>query len=263
MAKNTIATGGKFITLDDDVFQHKIRKLAKKFGVEEKSFVKEQGAAFVNDIGRFVPPYKTFPVGYSKKMGTPKDNKAGQLAIMYDLKKLFFVPNAAVYTWAEKKFQRGEIFKGRKVIGAGVAKSIDEMKNFHNKHRNYRTGRPRSLKGFQQMWVSEKLFNKYYKLEKADVGTAKGALATAVKMLNPKYAIPAWCAKQMGKAYGSARCTKISGSYTALFKCRAFGLQHVRQGMIAIVQKGRLKAMEKRLKFIFKNSAQKTGWKVR
>tara|TARA_R110000782_G_scaffold87467_3_gene169442 strand:- start:4101 stop:4889 length:789 start_codon:yes stop_codon:yes gene_type:complete len=262
MAKSTIATG-KFITLDDDVFQHKIRKLAKKFGVEEKQFVKEQGAAFVNDIGRFVPPYKTFPVGKSRTMGGAKDNKAGQLAVMYDLKKLFFVPNAAVYTWAENKFKRGEIFKGRKVIGAGVAKSIDEMKNFHNKHRNIRTGRPRSLKGFQQMWVSEKLFKKYYALEKADVGTAKGALATAVKMLNPKYAIPAWIAKQMGKAHGSGRCVKIADSWTAVFKCRAFGLQHVRPSMVAIVQKGRLKAMENRLKFIFKDAAKKSGWKVR
>ena len=253
----------QYITLNDDVFQHKIRKLAKKFGVEEKGFVREQGAFFVNDIGRFVPPYQTFPRGRSKKMGSAKDKKAGQLAIMYDLKKLFFVPNAATYNWAEKTFTRGEIFKGRKVIGAGVAKSIDEMKNFHNKHRNYRTGRPRSLKGFQQMWVSEKLFNKYYRNEMADVGTAKGALATAVKMLNPKFAIPAWVVKQIGKAYGSGRCVKLGGSWTAVFKCRAYGLQHVRSDMIAIVQKGRLKAMESRLKFIFKDTAKKSGWKVR
>jgi len=252
----------QYITLNDDVFQHKIRKLAKKFGIDEKKFVREQGALFINDIGRFVPPYKSFPVGRSKVMGGSKDNKAGQLAILYDLRKLFFVPNAAVYAWAERTFKSGEILKGKKVIGAGVANSVDEMKTFHNKHRNYRTGRPRSLKGYQQMWVSEKLFNKYYKLEKADVGTAKAALATAIKMLNPAAKIPAWIFKQMGKAHGSGRMTKLNNSHTAVFSCRAYGLQHVRASMIAIVQKGRLKAMENRLKFIFKDAAKKSGWKV-
>ena len=42
--------------LDDAVFQSKIRKLAKKFNIEEESFVAEQGAIFINDLGRFVPP---------------------------------------------------------------------------------------------------------------------------------------------------------------------------------------------------------------
>ena len=48
----------EYITFNDDVFQHKVRKLVKEFGVDEKEFVREQGAFFLNDLGRFVPPYK-------------------------------------------------------------------------------------------------------------------------------------------------------------------------------------------------------------
>ena len=45
------------------------------------------------------------------------------------LKKLFFVPDdLGALQWAEKEFPTGEIYKGKKVIGAGVIKSIGQMK---------------------------------------------------------------------------------------------------------------------------------------
>lgn len=253
----------KYVTFDDDVFQHKIRKLVKKWGVDEKEFVQEQGALFLNDIGRFVPPYKTFPIGRSRSMGKAQDKKAGQLAINADLKKIFFVPEAAVFTWAEKTFSGKKIYKGKKVIGAGVIKSTDQMRNFHNAHRKPSNGRTRSLKGFQQMWVSPAMFKKYYKLQIADVGIAKASIAKAILRLNPAAKIPSWVRKQMSKATGNSRMAKVNGSWSAIFNARAYGLQHVSGKTIRIVQAGRLKAMEKRLKFIFKDAAKKSGWKVR
>jgi hypothetical protein len=256
MAKRTVE-------LDDSIFQHKIRTLAKKWGVDEKEFVREQGALFLNDVGRFVPPYKTFPFGKRKSMGTKADHVAGKLAIEYDLKKLFFVPEGNVYLWAEKQFMRGQVYKGKKIIGAGVLKSIDEMRIFHNKHRNPRTGRPRPLKGFEQMWVSKSLFNKYFKLQIQDVGIAKASIAKGVLALNASAKIPAWIKKQMPKAAGGARMAKIGKSWTAVFNAKAFGLQHVKDKTIRIVQKGRMKAMENRLKHIFKQTAKQSGWKVR
>ena len=256
MAKRTVE-------LDDSIFQHKIRTLAKKWGVDEKEFVREQGALFLNDVGRFVPPYKTFPFGKRKSMGTKADHVAGKLAIEYDLKKLFFVPDDSVYQWAQQKFMRGQIYKGRKIIGAGVLKSIDEMRLFHNKYRNPRTGRPRPLKGFEQMWVSKGLFNKYYKRQIEDVGIAKASIAKGVLALNKKAQIPAWIRKQMGKAMGGARMAKIAQSWTAVFNAKAFGLQHVSGKTIRIVQKGRMKAMENRLKKVFKDAAKQSGWNVR
>lgn len=252
----------QYVTLNDDVFQHKIRKLAREFGVDEKEFIREQGALFLNDIGRFVPPYKTFPFGKSRTMGKAQDKKAGQLAIEYDLKKIFFVPEASVFTWAEKTFSRGQIYKGRKVIGAGVMKSIDEMKRFHNLQRKPSNGRTRSLKGLQQMWVSPAMFKKYLKREIADVGIAKASIAKAILQLNPAARIPSWIKKQIIKATGNARMVSLNGSPSAVFSAKAYGLQHVSATTIKIVQKGRLKAMESRLKFIFKNAAKKSGWKV-
>ncbi len=253
----------QYVTLNDDVFQHKIRKLVKKWGVDEKEFVQEQGALFLNDIGRFVPPYRTFPMGRSRSMGKAQDKKAGQLAIEYDLNKIFFVPEARVFTWAERTFATGQIYKGRKVIGAGVMKSIDEMRRFHNSQRKSSNGRTRSLKGLQQMWVSPDMFKKYLKLQIADVGIAKASIAKAILRLNPAAKIPSWVRKQMSKATGNSRMVKVNGSWSAVFKSRAYGLQHVSGKSIRIVQAGRLKAMEKRLKFIFKDAAQRSGWKVR
>jgi hypothetical protein len=253
----------EYITFNDDVFQHKIRKLVKQFGVDEKEFVQEQGALFLNDIGRFVPPYKTFPFGKSRTMGKAQDKKAGQLAINADLKKIFFVPEAAVFTWAEKTFSGKKIYRGKKVIGAGVIKSIDQMRNFHNAHRKPSNGRTRSLRGFQQMWVQPSMYKKYYNMQIADVGTAKASIAKGILRLNPAAKIPSWIRKQISKATGNARMVKVNGSHSAIFSARAYGLQHVSGKSIRIVQAGRLKAMENRLKFIFKNAAKKSGWKVR
>jgi hypothetical protein len=253
----------KYIQIDDSVFQHKIRKLVKKFDVDEKEFIREQGALFLNDIGRFVPPYKTFPFGKSRTMGKSQDKKAGQLAIEYDLNKIFFVPEASVFTWAEKAFSRGQIYKGKKVIGAGTMNSIDEMRRFHNSQRKPINGRTRSLKGFQQMWVSPNMFKTYLTKEIADVGIAKASIAKAILQLNPAAKIPSWIAKQISKATGNARMAKLDGSWSAVFNARAYGLHHVSQQSIRIVQAGRLKAMENRLKFIFKNAAKKSGFEVR
>lgn len=256
MAKRTVE-------LDDSIFQHKIRTLAKKWGVDEKEFVREQGALFINNIGRYVPPYKSFPTGNKKSMGNKADHVAGQTAIHHDLKKIFFIPQTRIYDWAEKTFMRGQIYKGKKVIGAGILKSLDEMRRFHNSNRNLRTGRPRPLKGFEQMWVSQDMFNKYLKQQISEVGIAKASLAKGVIRLNPKLKIPAWVRKQMSKAIGSARMSKINQSWTAVFNAKAFGLQHVKSTTIRFIQKQRLKAMEKRLKFIFKDAAKKSGWNVR
>ena len=126
----------KYIEIDDAVFQSKIRKLATRFKIDEKKFVSEQGALFLNDIGRFVPPYAAFPSGNSKLMGTPKDNLAGKMAIKYDLEKIFTVPkNEWVFRWAVDKFKGKEIKKGKEIIGAGTIISLDGMKKFHDFNR--------------------------------------------------------------------------------------------------------------------------------
>ena len=253
----------KYIELDDAVFQSKIRKLAARFKIDEKKFVAEQGALFLNDIGRFVPPYAAFPSGNSKKMGTPKDNLAGKMAIKYDLEKIFTLPkNEWVFKWAVDKFKGKEIRKGKEIIGAGTITSLDGMKKFHDYNRKPSNGRTRSLRDFQKMWVGKAMLKKYTTLEQKDVGIAKASIAIAVLKLDPTRKIPAWITKQIPKATGSAKMVKMKGGWTAVTNSRAFGLQHVGGKTIHMIERARLPAMEKRLKFIFKKSAKDSGWFV-
>ena len=253
----------KGFTLDDAIFQKKIRDLAKRVGVDEKDFVREQGALLLRDIAKYVPPYKSFPTGRGTSIGSAKDKKQGELAIEYDLRKIFFMPDNRVLQWAQRTFPMGEIYKGRKVIGAGVINSISEMRKFHNANRKRSNGRTRSLRSFQQMWVTPANFNKYLRAEKLRVGIAKASVAKGMIRLNPAAKIPAWVRRNLGNASGNAKMTKLGGGWNAIFSASAFGLQHVQQKTMLIIKRARLKAMEKRLLFIMKDNAKKAGLKVR
>tara|TARA_R110001592_G_scaffold285673_2_gene554145 strand:+ start:125 stop:898 length:774 start_codon:yes stop_codon:yes gene_type:complete len=254
----------KYVEIDDSVFQHKVRKLAEKWKVDEKEFVKQQGVLLQKGLGAYVPPYKTFPSGKKPSFGTKADEVAGKTAIKYDLVKLFFVPDAAVFEWAKKTFRTGEIRKGKKVIGAGIIHSIGGMKAFHNANRKPRSGRTKSLKGFQQMWVSEEMFAIYEFMVQRDVGIAKASVAKGFLMLNGNTrGINKFILKQLPKAIGSGKIVKLRGFWTAVFTAKAYGLQHLSQKTINIVMAKRMKAMETRLKHIFKDAAKKSGFKVR
>lgn len=252
----------KYVQIDDSVFQHKVRKLAEKWKIDEKEFIREQGVLLQKTLGAYVPPYKTFPTG--KSLGTKKDEIAGKLAIEYDLKKIFFVPNVEVYEWAKKTFKTGEIRKGKKIIGAGIIHSIGEMKKFHNFNRKPSNGRTRSLKGFQQMWVSEPMFVTYKIMVQRDVGIAKASIVKGFLMLNAnKRGINKFILKQLPKAIGSGKLVKLRGFWTAVFTSKAYGLQHLSQGIINFVIKMRIKKMETALKHKFKKTAKRSGFSVR
>ena len=90
----------KYVQIDDSVFQHKVRKLAEKWKVDEKEFVRQQGVLLQKTLGAYVPPYKTFPSGKNLSFGTKADEIAGNTAIKHDLNKLFFIPNTAAFEWA-------------------------------------------------------------------------------------------------------------------------------------------------------------------
>ena len=254
----------KYIQLDDSIFQHKVRKLAKKWKIDEKEFVKQQGVLLQKTLGAYVPPYKTFPSGGQPSFGTKADEIAGNTAIKHDLNKLFFVPNTAAFEWAKKTFGSREIRKGKKVIGAGAIDSIGEMKRFHNANRKPSNGRTRSLKGFQQMWVSQDMFDTYVFMVQRDVGIAKASIAKGIIKLNPtiRGINKAWL-KQIPKATGTGRMIKLKGSWNAIFQAKAYGLQHLSQGIVNFVIRGRMSKMETALKNKFKDTAKQSGFKVR
>ena len=254
----------KPIQLDDSLFQHKIRKLAKKWNIDEKEFIAEQGALFIRDLTKFVPPYKTFPSGKGTSIGTAKDKKAGELAIEYDLRKIFYIiKRKKFFTSLEKRFGRNLVYIGIDQIGSGTGNDIASLQKFHNSKRNSKNGRTVRLRQFEKMVISQSMFKKYLAKEKADVGIAKASMAEAMLRLNSKAKVPVWVRKQTSKSTGSARLAKIGKSWSAVFKAVAYGLQHVGGKSIMIVQRGRLKAMETRLKHIFKQTAKQSGWKVR
>ena len=254
----------KYVQLDDSVFQHKIRKLAKKWKIDEKEFVRQQGVLFQKTLGAYVPPYKRFPSGKTPSFGTKADEIAGNIAIKHDLNKLFFTPNGGAFENAQKTFRNGLIYKGKKVIGAGVINSIGEMKRFHNANRKRSNGRTRSLKGFQQMWVSQDMFDTYVFMVQRDVGIAKASIAKGILRLNSKTrGINKSWLMQIPKATGTGRMAKLNGHWNAIFQAKAYGLQHLSQGIIKFVQAGRISKMESALKRKFKDAAKKSGFKVR
>ena len=96
-----------------------------------------------------------------------------------------------------------------------------------------------------------------------DVGVAKASIAKGVLMLDPATrGIPAWVKKQIGKATGSGRMVKVKNSWNAVFTANAYGLQHVSIGSLRRIEKGRMKAMESRLKFLGKKNAKESGFKA-
>ena len=252
----------KFVQFDDSLYKKRIKTLIKKWKLDEETFVRDQGVLLQKNIGTFVPPYRTFPAG--KAFAKKEDLEAGKLAIKYDLQKLFFVPDSiGAFQWAERNFPNGEIYRGRKVIGAGVVTSIGQMKRFHNANR-IRNGRTRSLRGFQQMWCDPNMFDTYAFIVQRDVGVAKASIAKGIFMLSPATkGIPTWVKNQMSKAIGSGRMVKVKQSWEAVFTANAYGLQHVSTGTIARVVNGRMKAMETRLNFLGRKNAQESGFEVR
>jgi hypothetical protein len=69
--------------------------------------------------------------------------------------------------------------------------------------------------------------------------------------------------RQLNKVMGNARMAKIGGGWSAIFRASADALYHVKDNNLTFIKVARLKAMERRLKFLLKDSAKKAGLKVR
>jgi len=251
---------GKGMQVDDSVLRHKIRKLLKRLNIDEKEFVKEETGFLARDFARYTPPYAVFP-SRGTSIGTGKDKKAGEFAMLGDLNKIFFVPDDdGIYNWALKEFPSGNIYKRDRIIGMGVARSIAEMEAHHRRMQNPRTGRIRVFKLEQAMWVSARLFKKYYNAEKKKVGISKASLAKSASFFNPKIRVPAWVSRHFALARGSARLDVKKSKPSGIFKASAPGITHLSAGIISRVNKARLIAMDKKLVKRFKHEAKLVGF---
>ena len=104
------------VKIDDAVFQSKMRKLAKRYKVDEYNFIKEQGALYARDMAKAAPPFADGVINFKKQsIGSSKDKKQGEFAMWNDLQKIFVVQeDPQVIQWAVATFGRGPIYKGER-----------------------------------------------------------------------------------------------------------------------------------------------------
>ena len=252
------------IKIDDAVFQSKMRKLAKRYKVDEYDFIKEQGALYARDMAKAAPPFADGVINFKKQsIGSSKDKKQGEFAMWNDLQKIFVVQeDPQVIQWAVATFGRGPIYKGKKKTGKGVALTMSEIKRWHHRNMMPSSGRARALKYDQRLWVSEKILLQYFKKEKTKVGTAKAALAEAMVRINPKQRVPAWIKRNMSRADGKGRVLRSSKGPRAIIRASAYGLRSI-SSKIGFLQRFRVKAMEKRMINLVRANAKKSGLKVK
>jgi len=248
---------------NDSLWQHKIRKMARKLKVDEKPLIKKQSSFLLRDIARYVPPYSKFPRLKSKSMGTKADQRQGQNAVKKDLSLIFFVPDdPKVYNWARDTFNPGQpIYSGKKIVGASVARTFNDLKMHHTRQQN-RRGRVKVLKGPLRVWASKTLFNVYHKHVASNIGIAKASVAKAALQLNRSIKVPVWIKRQFQRASGQGRLIQRRSGPVAIFKCRAAGLQHVQLKTLKILKRMRLQDMERQLKKLLKSNARVAGFRT-
>lgn len=239
----------KNITVDDTVFRAKLVKLARKVGVNEKKFVREQAGFLAREIARYTPPYASYPTGASLKMGTADDFKTGKNAILNDLLIICQVRKPKTINWAIREFKGGPIYYKNKRIAPGVLQDIGELARWHKQNKGSK-GRTKMLPDIDKPFVKTTVFNKYKRFLFSEVGSSKAAFAKAALALGSKGSIPLPIQKNLSGASGSGSMRKRSKGYIGFVSGRAKGLYHVRGGLLKEIKRNRLIKAHKRLGFI-------------
>jgi hypothetical protein len=239
----------KNLKVDDTLFNAKLVKLARKFGVDEKNFIREQAGFLAREIARYTPPYASYPKGASLKMGTAQDFKTGKIAIENDLWAICQPRKAKTINWAIREFKGRPIYYKNERIAPGVLQSIGELARWHKKNKGSR-GRTRTLPDNDKPFVKTTVFNKYKKFLFSEVGSSKAAFAKAALALGSKGKVPLPIQKNLSSASGGGQLRKRNKGYVGLVRGRAKGLYHVRGSILKEIKRNRLIKAHKRLGFI-------------
>lgn len=254
--------GGKGVWVDDSVFAHKAKKLARRFKVDEFDFVKEQSALLARDMAKMTPPYASFPSLYKgTSIGTKKDIERGEEAVFYDMLKISLPKKWAVINWAKSRFGGGPIISKKKQIGAGVIDQAGDLHAWKKRHEkpNGRTGK---LDKQNKVWVPEDVWHSYVKEIQEHVGVAKAALWKASVALGHKGGALRKIKRHAAIANGTGTVTrKKKGPYGDI-AARADGVWHTNKHLPAL-QRNRLIKAYKRLKILARAATQGSGFKVR
>ena len=258
--------GNDKIYIDDSEFQRKARKLARKYGVDEYDFVKEQTGLLARDVAKMTPPWASFPsLWKGTSIGTAKDIKQGKFAVLKDLKQICFVVPQDVADRVHQQSKGGPIWRrdgsgSNRVVSPGVITNMGALRSWHHENENAR-GRTKKVKVPNLPWVGDKLFNSYVKAEQANVGVAKAAFWLASVALGAKGAAPAAVKKIAYKSSGGGSMHKtIKGPY-GLINGSAKGLHHAKR-FLPQLRSNRLKKAVKRLEYIGRAAAKQAGFKV-
>jgi hypothetical protein len=250
----------KGVVFDDSVFQKKAKRLAQLLKVDEKQFVKEQTALLARDAAKYTPPFAAFPSKGSSSIGSGKDKKQGEFAMIRDIEYVVTIQDQQAIQWAFSKFGRRPIYKGKKMISKGVILTMSELRRWHRKNRRP-SGRTLPLQHDQKYWVSERLLNQYKKSELKRVGISKAALALAAVKLGSKAKVPAWIKRHFGRVSGNGKTAMTSKGPYGLVVSKVPAKYHVER-LLPMIYKDRLIKAVARLRRIGKDSAKKSGFKV-
>jgi hypothetical protein len=253
--------GNSKIYVDDSTFQKRARKLAKKLGVDEYKFVKEQTGILAREVAKMTPPYATFPKLTGTSVGTAKDIKAGEWAVYNDIKKICFIVPNEVAERARRTTQGGPIYRKGQIVSPGVISSISLLSAWHKKNEGS-NGRTKDLDVPLLPWVPESLFIEYVKTMKRNVGIAKAAFWKAGDNLGAKGTAVAGIKRHAARASGNGKMKKTNKGPYGLIYGKADGLFHVFKHLPRLERNRLIKAV-KRLEFTGRKAAKKSGFKVR
>lgn len=246
--------------IDDSVFQRRARKLAKIYGVDEKEFIKDQTGLLAREAAKMTPPWDGFPKLSGTGVGTGKDIKAGKMAVRFDLFKIAAPRKKGVVSWAIKTFKGGPIYYNGKIVAPFAIDDEATLARWHDKWQQP-NGRTAKLAADARPWVSAPVFNRHLKKEEAKVGIAKAAFVKASLDLGAKGTIPAAVMKNLAVPMGGGKVVKTSKGPHGAIDARADGLWHTKRHLPRLMT-NRLKKAVKRLEYIGRQSAKKSGFKV-
>ena len=249
------------VGIDDSVFQKRAVKLARKFKVDEKQFIKDQSRLLSRDAARYTPPYVVFP-GSTKgtSIGSKEDIELGEWAIDEDLRKIFEVlPDDVI--WKEHKYSKGgPIYRHGQIRSPGVITDVFTLHRWHRNNKNYR-GRTKNLKRPGIPGVGESLFYEYLKSQQASVGMAKACFLKASLAFGGKPAATPKIKRHLARASGSGSMKKDKDGYKGTMIAKAEGLYHL-MSKLPHVRRDRTKKAEKRLEILTRAAAKAAGFKV-
>ena len=263
-----MARGKTGITLDDSVYRRKIKEMAKRLNIVERDLVQEQGALHAIDMAKRTPPFVRFPGG--KSIGTKADYIQGVEAIRRDMLNICRPKKPGLIDFCKKTFGIG--FTDREIRTrsgriirysyARIGMDKQDIHQWHEQHRRPSSGRTSHKQSIDTMWVDEDMLEDYIAWRIRAIGTAKASFFGAAKKLDPgnKTGAPVWVKKHVAKSGGTGRIVVDSKGPTATYSASAAGIQ-VPLRSIRMVTSNRLKSMVKRMKYLARQSAKKSGFK--